>query len=270
MKTLLILVISINLYALEGKVRNGGDIATRNFIFAAKQLSFYISKCISTKSCNVNSEEILTLESIKKITDPSLLVFVNDKNSSGIFTVNGIEKAAVTGDKPGSLIYINVNKTKGMSISNAVALLVHEFGHHLAVIDHTWLDHLGVKVGLVASESFSLYNIMGTKRFSFQIYYTNNTNPYVNLFVNDDFIDIAPEILNMKLCPSNTSLSTFEITNLFQESLGKHNGLEMEFEINLWLRITCKNLNKENLRFFIKEKINLSFDMTKDKPIFLE
>ncbi|EQC44712.1 hypothetical protein [Bacteriovorax sp. Seq25_V] len=269
MKTFILLALVTNLFASEGKVRNGGDISTRNILFAANNLSQYIDICLSTKSC-VEEDKKDNLRQIKEVIIPSNIIFVEKPANLDFFVIDGLEKVAITSNTPGSKIYINLKRIKSMSIADATSLLIHEFGHHLGIKDHNSLDQLGVKVALNAVKSYSIYNLLGTKRFTPQLYYSKNLNPSLYILNNDNYLNISNKIEKLNLCPQNTVLNTYAIVNIFQSTLGSHDGIHLTLPIGIWLRINCVNRNGEILRHFLQDNIDLIFNMDTEIPVYID
>ncbi len=269
MKTIILLALFTNLFASEGKVRNGGDISTRNILFAANNLSQYIDICLSSNSC-IEDDKKDNLRQIKEVIIPSNIIFVAKPTNPDFFVIDGLEKIAITSNIPGSKIYINLKKINSMSIADATSLLIHEFGHHLGLKNHDSLDQLGVKVALNAVKSYTIYNLLGTKRFTPQLYYSKNLNPSLYILNNNNFINISNKISKLNLCHQNTVMSTYTIVNIFQSTLGSHDGIHLTLPLGIWLRIKCTNRIGETLRYFLQNNIDLVFNMDTETPVYID
>lgn len=144
-------------------VGNGGGLAEKNILQALANLEFYSKLCLDGVRCNLSAKErkiladiLRTLPKAKQNVD--LIVFASEKRAPGTFIIDGEPKVARTGSVVGHPIYINVdmiysinrmNKLEPISLSQAVAILIHELGHHVSKATHTELDLLGVKVSML-------------------------------------------------------------------------------------------------------------------------
>lgn len=139
---------------------NGGGVAEQYVTFAYLNLERYLDLCLASESCRPTTEERSLLRLIRarlpdEYATKAQLVFKSGKLEPGFFHLDGQVRIARTGDAIGSPIYLNVDLLYSMGplgdvvplgLSTAVAVLVHELGHHHAVKDHAALDVLGAKV----------------------------------------------------------------------------------------------------------------------------
>jgi hypothetical protein len=189
-------------------VNNGGGIAEKNVFYAYEKIDKYIQTCLKSDACKLNEQQKVILQQIanglpqeKQVQQQ--LVFASEKKNPGTFMIDGLVRVAKTGSAVGSPIYINVDllytKTETgdyapMSIAEAVAVLVHEFGHHYGNYTHEELDLIGVRVSLLlqqkvvntpmipwnSSVSASVFNADMLQSF-----------PQVLLTVGNDVIDLS-------------------------------------------------------------------------------
>lgn len=143
-------------------VGNGGGIAEKNFIIAARNLENYASLCLSTPSCRLDEAERSVLHAIiqsmpRQRQNAHQLQFLSERENPGFFILGGQPKVAKTGSRVGDVIYVNVDliysmngfgHIEALSIPDALAILIHEYGHHVSAASHAELDLLGVKVSL--------------------------------------------------------------------------------------------------------------------------
>lgn len=146
-------------------VRNGEGPAERNITFVYERLEKYIDTCLASHSClhETIAEPTAFRDILTKIRaalpteklNREQLVFKSEKLNPGFFIIDGYEKIAITGDKVGDNIYINLDKIysrdirkkeRHLSLIDSIQLLIHEFGHHQGFEDHVKLDTLGSKV----------------------------------------------------------------------------------------------------------------------------
>lgn len=143
-------------------VGNGGGLAEKNFLIAAQNLESYSQLCLSLDACRLDMTEREVLAAIvysmpQQRLGKSQIQFRSEKQEPGFFILNGEPKVAKTGSRVGDPIYINTDMIyakngfgtiEALSIPDALAILLHEYGHHVSRLSHSELDLLGVKVSL--------------------------------------------------------------------------------------------------------------------------
>jgi len=155
---------TINAHA--GDEVGGGGIAENNALYAWQNLDSFLEMCLST-DCKLDEKELVLLGKIrdslpqeKKTKEP--VRFRSEKEYPGFFMVDGALRIARTGYKVGDPIYFNLDliypgaqvasipllppPDRPLDIPLAIAILVHELGHHPGERDHPMLDVLGSKV----------------------------------------------------------------------------------------------------------------------------
>jgi hypothetical protein len=125
---------------------------------AYADLETYIQAAVQSKESGLTDLDRGLLSKIaeslpkERSLNPGMLTFLPE---SSFFIIEGQVKVAVTGLNHGDPIYINrdrlqrfdgQNRLVDMSLLETVAILVHEFGHHQGVRDHSYLDRLGAIV----------------------------------------------------------------------------------------------------------------------------
>lgn len=144
-------------------VGNGGGLAEKNVLHALANLDFYSRLCLEGVQCNLSAKERQILSDILRTLpqakeNPDLIVFGSEKRSPGTFIIDGEPKVARTGSTVGHPIYVNVDMLyarnhlgylEPINLSQAVAILIHELGHHVSKASHLELDLLGVKVSML-------------------------------------------------------------------------------------------------------------------------
>lgn len=200
-------------------VGNGGGLAEKNMLVAYHHLEFYSRICLDIDSCRLTRKERRVLADILAIlpkanrSGDTPLVFGSEKANPGQFIIDGELKIARTGSKPGTKIYINTDllysfnqmgQLEPMSVAQAVAVLIHEFGHHVSQMSHQDLDLLGVKVSLMLQNRIQLTPVLpfnpwisamvvqGPKAESF---------PQILLTVGDEIWDLSDAFKASVFCP---------------------------------------------------------------------
>jgi len=209
--TQLIVLITVlstqSVFAGGDHVNNGGGLAEKNVMYAYEKLEGYIKLCLASDTCKLNPTQQFILQKIydglAQDKNPNQLSFSSEKNNPGRFIIDGNVRVAKTGSAVGSPIMINVdllyNKNQSgsyeaMSIPEAVAVLVHEFGHHYGNYSHEELDLIGVRVSLLLqSKAISTPLVPWRSDVSMTVLNQDATGlfPEVLLYVGNDIIDIS-------------------------------------------------------------------------------
>lgn len=157
-------------FSFAGEVNNGGGFSEQNFLFAYSNLERFIDPCLSTEVCKIDDSERKILAQIKKsLVDErranSYPLFKSGRLNEFNFNINGALRIAATGFDIGDPIYINLDliypkdfdgSTRALRVDEAVAVLIHELGHHHMVKDHQKLDFLGTKIQLASQGEVQL------------------------------------------------------------------------------------------------------------------
>jgi hypothetical protein len=126
-------------------------VAEPHFTFAYTNIDRFIELCLNAPECNLNQDQKDLLTLIAKTVplerqNPKQLVFASESESPGLFLLNGQVKVAKTFDEIASNIYVNKDMIPKLQVIDAIAILVHELGHHHGIKDETQLDLLGLRV----------------------------------------------------------------------------------------------------------------------------
>lgn len=204
----LISLSDLSAFAGGGFVNNGGGLAEKNVIYAYEKLDTYIQVCLSSDSCKLTAEQSGLLAKIfntlPQERQSKQLSFGSEKKNPGSFMIDGIVRVARTGDAVGSPIFINSDLlyTRGegntydpVSIPEAVAILIHEMGHHHGYHNHEELDLLGVRVSLLLQQKFISTPLIpwSPNEISASVLNTGLSEgfPQVLLTVGDEVIDVS-------------------------------------------------------------------------------
>lgn len=135
----------------------GNSLAEKKLRWIWQHRKDFIHAC-AMSDCAKN--EILKdiLPQISKIvpsTTDDLLQFKSEKSNPGFFSSNLGEthRIAITGRTPGSAIYFNTDLITDLSLENMVALLFHEWTHHLGIADDA--QRLPDQVGAAMAKDFT-------------------------------------------------------------------------------------------------------------------
>ena len=256
---ILITTLTFNIYAGD-RVWNGGGLAEKNILWALVSLDKYIDNCLNGPYCNLTKKEKTLLKKIKKVhlTEPQGPNFIkfksHIKNEENFDFGEGI-KLAKTKLKPGSpifinkdLLYRNINgNVEAFTVAEAVSLLIHEIGHHTGEKNHTKLDLLGAKVGMVV-ERFSEKAPFFPTNNKIQVVSFNSDSltqfPEILIYIDDQIINITEKVKKEIECHddyrSRPEGATFH--NIYWKPFYKRSdSLKFKFQGNLW--VFCQNRN---------------------------
>jgi len=195
-------------------VGNGGGLAEKNILFSHVNLKGYIEICLNSPTCKLNTWEKNLLNKILNGLPDEVdqVKFVSEKNNPGFFRIDGELKLAKTGDEVGSPIFINSDLLytknsqglyKAFGISEAVALLIHEMGHHHGAKNHNKLDLLGIKVSM-SLENHSDKASLFPHNQNFMAISVNKQNaqefPQLLVYFDSTFMDISKEFRKALKC----------------------------------------------------------------------
>lgn len=220
MKTVLCALLFITTFAHAGGdlVNNGGGIAEKNVLYAYQKLDTYIKLCLSSDFCKIDKQQKSILEKINEglpleRQNLNQIQFASEKSSPGFFIIDGEVKVAKTGSQIGSPIFINTDLlyTKNelgfyipLNISECVAILAHELGHHYGNYSHTDLDLTGVRVALMLQhKTYNTPLLPWSEQISATIINPNvdTSYPDILIYVEDQAFDISQQFRDAVFCP---------------------------------------------------------------------
>ncbi|QDK47016.1 hypothetical protein DOM22_18555 [Bdellovibrio sp. ZAP7] len=197
-------------------IGNGGGIAEKNVLYAYERLEQYIEVCLTSDACKLDSRQRQIIAQIAKGLPQEvrsrMLYFGSEQKTPGFFVIDGLVRVAKTGSSPGTPIYINsdllyskapTGEYTAVSIPEAVAILVHEFGHHYGGYPHEELDLLGVRISMLVQSKLSITPLLPwSNDFSAMVFTKDvyTATPDVILNVGEDLIDISKAIENEAMC----------------------------------------------------------------------
>lgn len=279
-------------------VNNGGGLAEKNVYYAYKNLETYIRSCFESPFCKITEDQKLILTKIseampKEQSNVNQIVFTSEAKNPGTFILDGQVRIAKTGDLVSSPIYFNTDliysKDKlghfqAMTIPEAVAVLIHEMGHHHGHFSHEELDLLGVTVSLYLQRTLiSTPMIPWESDISATVYNPSNVTafPELLLYVGNDIIDLSkmyrqtvqcnvlslpvpilpvPDIVLIKEAPMGSTLSNVH----WQKIKDRDNTMDIEIAGNISNMCRLKseerilnNSFKFSLKFKIRKKQNV-------------
>lgn len=232
---LLLTVLPAISWARGGETQNGAGAAEQNFAYALTLLKPLYQQCLATESCLRMPAQKAILQTIYENMDEDL------KNGSPLrfipgdpkkFKIDGQIRIAYTDIKVGSLIFINQDliysqkngKVIPYTVSEAIAVLTHEFGHHVPVLgNHEFLDSVGANVRaffeqerqIITREKF-LDNLSSDTIISLSALHSVNENQdestKVWLNVDDQIFNIDKEIQRQLHCVGHKDVKDITVT----------------------------------------------------------
>lgn len=126
-------------------------MAENNIAFAYTNVENFVNLCLLDSKCQLSTDQSVLLKKIanslkREKRNARQLQFSSEKERPGFFTLDGELKVAKTFDDVGSEIYFNKDLIPNLTVIDAIAILVHEFGHHHGINDEEALDLLGLRV----------------------------------------------------------------------------------------------------------------------------
>jgi hypothetical protein len=208
-------------FARRGDVMgNGGGLAEQNIIYAYGNITTFIDICLDSNDCRLDDKEKDILKKIKANMHREYvqgqIVFKSERAEPGTFLLHGEPKIAKTWLYVEAPIYINkdllyqtntAGKVVPLDLSKAVAIMIHELGHHHNINDHTMLDLLGVKVSMAVGRDLEKARVLpGYQNLQATVITKmgTHTKPTVLLYVGDQIFDISKVVADELHCTSIT------------------------------------------------------------------
>lgn len=207
-----------NTWARGDEANNGAGMAKKNILFAFNHLEKFIDLCLISTNCKVSEDELTILEKIKAIlpaerAQEKPIVFKSETKHPNTFIINGEVKVAKTSLHSPSTIYFNTDQlyrvntlgvVEAISIGEAAALVLHELGHHLGIVDHDRLDVLGSKIEYqlqnhILKIPFDIFT--QSEWVVFINYYPIQMTPTFLLTLKHSSIDLSKRFQKLAKCP---------------------------------------------------------------------
>ena len=236
-------------FAGGDSVNNGGGLAEKNFIYAYQNLGHFLESCLDINPCKLTEKEDRVLRDIARGPEVTSgvggLIFKSGLKEPGFFEVDehGKTRIAVTSSTVGSPIYINLDLIytldaeglqKPLSVFDAVAILVHELGHHYGVKDHLFLDKLGSKVQSFREPFLESMNLqkMKQEKFALKAYnYSYRIEEYPSLYDGIegrlviengfDLVDLTDSVAKVTACPAGFRVNAMHFSNMHWAKIEK-------------------------------------------------
>lgn len=253
-------------------VGNGGGLVEQNFQHAYDKAADLIDHCSVYKNCDIDDDDLAILEEIKLTIisnwgNKERLKFVPSQfedffNDEGDYET----RIAKTGFDPSFPILINLNlayrnESFAYDFGAMIAIVIHEVGHQIGIIDHGYLDFLGQ---IIRRETIARQDNFGIKigNGKFNIAVLNSglyslSKPGLYVSYNDKSIPLIKKVSHEINCPINSELSGFYIENghFSKPNVIRHRIL-LQFES--WLTYFCESKETKAVRRFERD-MNMEF-----------
>ncbi len=277
------------------EVNNGAGLAERIVLYAYDRLPVFMNICLQSNNCKISGDERAVLSQIaasyaaERASGGQQIQFESESLKPGFFMIDGVVRMAKTGSRVGSPIYVNIDllytlqgngRREAIPMSDAVALLIHELGHHQGAYSHQDLDYLGVKVASLAQNHMQITPLLPfTNTVALMVLnpLTEQAFPDVLIYAHEEVIDISAQFRASIKCPGfhlpipigglpdlgvpleKPRGATYN--NLFWEDIDV-DATEQEYEVKGSIAATCQ----ERATIFTNNKdykIRISFDAKK-------
>lgn len=256
-------------------VGNGSGLIEQNFTYAYHNLQGAIFNCLGNKfECQINNQEEKVLREINQLYIDKLLIkrpliFVS-KDFAGDFFKNDLDgsvRIAKTGFNKGSSIFINLEESESISndIPIMISILIHELGHQIGILSHSFLDQLGTKVRNQWSANWQSFELE-VNGLPLTLRLFSNANNYISSSLsyryNGKLKHLNDLIFKELSCASDEFIYGHNLDNGHWKRPIR-NGKTTILKMNFWLDTYCENLGKE---MSIKQNdltIQFTFDGTK-------
>lgn len=211
----------------------GAGVAEQYITFGYMNLEKYIGLCLAAESCRLTMEERTLLRAIREAMPQERktkdqIEFRSETKEPGFFFLEGQVRIAKTFESVGSLIYVNqdllyskgpLGDTISISFSTAIALLIHELGHHQGEKSHLALDVLGAKVATLLKNQSQEISVSpaDNNAVATAINYPQNAGNFTQILVTDgsltlDYTDVVKRAVK---CPGqDAELAYLMVWNL--------------------------------------------------------
>lgn len=251
-------------------VNNGGGLAEQNFLYAYDNLDNWLETCREVQNtCRLGAKESAILGKIqfelRQVRKEPGLIFKSGRLNPGLFETDehGKVRVAVTGSRAGDPIYLNLDliyhdaagSEAAIDVYGAVAILVHELGHHAGEEDHLFLDVLGNKVRNRREqfrESIDLKKYLHPEFRAVAHNSAREIREYFSLVGNpvsrftlengEELWDLTDAFTAYAVCPAGTDLRATHLTNITWHRLADFNkeAKRQAFTLSLDLDFNCR------------------------------
>lgn len=253
-------------------VGNGGGLVEQNFQYAYDKAADLIDHCSVYKNCDIDAEDLAILEEIKLTIisnwgNKERLKFIPSQfedffNDEGDYET----RIAKTGFDPSFPILINLNlayrnESFTYDFGAMIAIVIHEVGHQIGIIDHGYLDFLGQALRretIAQQDNFGIKIVNG----KFNIAVLNSganklSKPGLYVSFNNKSIPLLKKVTEEIHCPINSELLGFNVENghFSKPNIILHRVL---LQFQSWLTFFCENKESKTIRVFQRD-MNMEF-----------
>lgn len=238
-------------------VGNGSGLVEQTFTTAYFNIQSAIVNCLGNRyDCQVNNEDRSILREInqlfiRKIDMKRPLIFVGKEVAGDFFFDHHdqSERVAKTGFSHSNKIFINLELAKNIDndMPTMMAILLHELGHQIGIIGHSYLDQIGAKVGSLWRQNSQKYTF-DLDDLHFEISLLSNASNFVSSRISYTFMNrvksLQQKITTHLTCEEDEVLYGFNLNNGHKERPVYKNG-KLVLTMNFWLETYCESTDLE-------------------------
>lgn len=249
-------------------VGNGGGLLEQNFLLAYYSLQTAIENCLTLIECYTSENQKNILKEINqlfidKINDRRPLLFLRNSDTDNFFFDRNdqTERVAKTGFSKDYPIFINLDLSMDIinDIPTMLGILIHELGHQLGIVNHSFLDQMGVKLRKIWASNWivSRVDIAGEeliiRLFSTKSNFINSKLSYV--------FDGEVQSLN-SLVSKSVSCNKGDVLHNFSLSNGHwrrpdQTSFKLAVIKTFWVDIYCEDQNSQS--YLVKKDLDVHF-----------
>ncbi|POB14119.1 hypothetical protein [Halobacteriovorax sp. DA5] len=234
-------------------VGNGSGLIEQNFSFAYLNLQRAIFNCLSNKyECQIDALEEAVLREINqlfinKIYMKRPLIFVSKEYAGEFFHNNDdmTARIAKTGFNQQSHIFINLEESEIIAndIPAMISILIHELGHQIGIISHSYLDQLGTKVRNQWDSNWQSYEIK-IDELPLTLRLFSNAKSYISSNLSYSYDGkvkrLDHHIYKQLSCGDEEIVYGFNLSNGHWQR-PNYNETKSIFRMNFWLDTYCES-----------------------------
>jgi hypothetical protein len=198
-------------------INNGGGIAEKNVLYAYDKLDNFVHLCLKSDVCKLTENQKVILQKIsdglpEEKKSVKQITMASERRTPGFFMIDGNVRVAKTGSAVGSSIFINVDllytkdengNIEPVTVPEAVAILIHELGHHYGNYSHEELDLVAIKVSLLLQKELITTPLLPwSNEVSVAVFNPKKLTAFPMLILNvgDEIIDVSQLYENTVRC----------------------------------------------------------------------
>lgn len=252
-------------------VGNGGGLIEQNFLFAYYSLQTAIDNCLTAVECyNTEEEKVLLKEInqifIEKLVNKTPLIFIKNSDTNNFFfdKYDQTQRIAKTGFSKKFPIFINLDATDEIvnDIPTMIGIIVHELGHQIGIVNHSYLDKLGARVRKMWGANWVVSDVdVSSKKLFVRLYNTrmNSINSKLSYEFDGKIKSLNSLIFRNIACEKGDRLYGFSLSNGHWKR-PTHTRFRTKVKKTFWIDINCEKSVSES--YILKRDLDVEFTFT--------